>query len=111
MCACECPDVVNPPTPMCRAICRPELAECGAAGEATMSEPAPAPAASEPEDEPADSPNSRAPDPDAQRRWFTRLITGQGLTPEVERMLIDDFAAMSDETRKYLIRTYRDGVN
>ena len=48
--------------------------------------------------------------PEAQRKWFSRLISDQGLSPEVEKMLADDFAAMSNETRKYLIRAYRDGV-
>jgi len=46
----------------------------------------------------------------AQKKWFTRLVGGQGLPAEVEAMLIEDFATMSAETRKYLIRRYRGGV-
>jgi len=35
---------------------------------------------------------------------------GSGLAPEVEQMLVDDFATMTDRTRAYLIRQYRNGV-
>lgn len=33
-----------------------------------------------------------------------------GLSLEVEEMPIEEFATMPDETRKYLARRYRDGV-
>jgi hypothetical protein len=56
------------------------------------------------------APKPPKPKLEAQREWFAHLIEGQGLAPEVEQMLIEDFATMSDETRAYLIRQYRDGV-
>jgi hypothetical protein len=48
---------------------------------------------------------------DAQKKWFARLVGGQGLPPEVAQMLVDDFATMSDDTRARLIRRYRNGAH
>lgn len=100
-CACDCPQAASASTATCQAQCAPEWARCQMAAA--------------PEDE-APSGNMVAPllptpTIKAQRKWFSRLVRGNGLTPEVEQMLVDDFATMSDETRKYLIRQYRNGVN
>jgi len=50
-----------------------------------------------------------APTVDAQVTYLKRLISDQGLTEDVEQMLLEDFANMSDETRAYLIKRYRRG--
>lgn len=95
-CQCTCPDLAVPSTELCRAQCQPQWAMCEIAAE-TPPEPAPAP-------------KPPTPTVEAQRKWFSRLVGGQGLPPEVEEMLIEDFVTMSDETRRYLIRQYRGGV-
>jgi hypothetical protein len=95
-CSCECPKLAIPDSRDCRNQCKPQWAMCEIAAE-TQPDAVPAP-------------KPLTPTIDAQRKWFSRLVGGHGLQPEVEQMLVDDFATMSDETRKYLIRQYRDGV-
>jgi hypothetical protein len=68
--------------------------------------------ASEPELETATSPSTNqplVPTVDAQVTYLRRLISDQGLTEDVEQMLLEDFATMSDDTRAYLIKRYRYG--
>jgi hypothetical protein len=106
-CNCACPSAQNPPNPACMSQCIPQWAMCREepAGPAAQSQ---APQFTKTQAPPAPRPPTAT--PEAQRKWFSRLISDQGLSPEVEKMLADDFAAMSNETRKYLIRAYRDGV-
>jgi hypothetical protein len=89
-CNCSCPDQVVPQTTQCQAQCAPQLAMCQTP-EASAAKPP-------------------TPSLEAQIKWFSRLVSGQGLSPDIEQMLVDDFATMSDETRAYLIKKYRDGV-
>lgn len=46
---------------------------------------------------------------DAQIRWFIRLLSERDMAPDVRRLLIEDFAAQSEATRRHLIRRYRAG--
>jgi hypothetical protein len=93
-CNCSCPDLVVPDTPACRVQCTPELAVCEAAPSASQAA-------------------QRRPKPtvEAQQKWLGRLLSRHGVPPETQQMLIEDFARMSDETRAYLLRRYRKGVD
>ena len=94
-CDCQCPDIARPRTAACRAQCVPEWARCASEGDGAEASQA---------DEPP------TPTVAAQKKWFSRLVSGQGLDPEVEAMLVEDFATMSADTRAYLIRKYRRGL-
>jgi len=96
-CDCACPDAVVPDTPQCRAQCVSELALCKA-GDAASGE---APQQSE----------RPKPTVEAQQKWLGRLLGRHGVDPETQQMLIEDFAAMNDETRAYLLRRYRKGID
>lgn len=136
-CDCGCPDRATPATETCKAQCRPIWAACGGgqgatpeprdlgallggvvppeiqamAGSATPMVAGKLPlGAPKPTRQVPSTPKSPEPDVDAQRNWFAHLIADQGLTPGIEKMLADDFAKQSAETRKYLIHQYRDGL-
>lgn len=97
-CDCRCPDIADPPSAACRAQCVPRLAACTPDARTAVDEAE------------TEAPEPREPTLEAQRKWFARLVSGQGLAPETEAMLVEDFATMSPETRRYLIRKYRRGV-
>ncbi len=106
-CDCSCPDPARPdpatsPNPQCVAQCAAEWATCRASGDAAVARGT--------ESTPEPTPERREPTVEAQRKWFSRLVSDQGLAPEVEAMLIDDFATMSADTRMHLIREYRRGL-
>jgi hypothetical protein len=124
-CDCSCRNVKDPPSQDCVAQCAPQWAICqggtsgaGMPGKTGIPGMPPifgqAPAAQSPAQtapaSTASAPKAPTPTLEAQRKWFTRLISGQGLSPDVEKMLADDFVTMSDDTRAKLIRQYRDGV-
>lgn len=89
-CNCSCPGQGSPQTTQCQAQCAPQLAMCQTPQASPAKPPTPTLA--------------------AQTKWFSRLVSGQGLSPASEQMLVDDFATMSAETRAYLIKKYRNGV-
>jgi hypothetical protein len=93
-CDCNCSTDLYSLSAECRPQCAVKLASCP---------PAPTAAATE-------APSSPASTLADQREGFARLITGQGLSPEVEDMLITDFTAMSPETQAYMIEQYANGV-
>ncbi len=97
-CDCACPGPADPSVNACSAQCAPQWAMCDTVPRTAAA------------DAPAQAPEPLTPTLEAQRKWFSRLVSGSGLAPEVEQMLVDDFATMTDRTRAYLIRQYRNGV-
>lgn len=100
-CDCACPAIDAVPILTCAQQCRREWLSCPPSAASILGRLF---AESEPVPEPPTPTN------EAQRKYLDRLIGDSGLPDQVREMLIDDSSEMSDETRRYLLRQYRDGA-
>lgn len=101
-CDCACPDANATPDLVCLPHCERQWRRCPGADISLLTAIL---AGSQSVPEPSE------PTVDAQRRYLSRLIGDRSLPDEVKRMLVDDFAGMSAETRQYLLTKYRNGAD